>query len=68
MRLVQDLKKIIRECREENIELQAENNKIKKSIKYIKINELEIELKIVIEENKKLAKLVEEYGSQLNLD
>ena len=29
--------------------MQSENNNIKKTIKYIKINELEIQLKVVIE-------------------
>lgn len=42
-----------------------ESQKIKKTIKYTKINEIEIERKTVIDENKKLSALLEEYSSQI---
>ncbi len=34
--------------------MKQENTKIKKGIKYTKINELEIERKVLLDENKKL--------------
>ena len=38
--MVRNLKKIVRESKEEIEYLKAENQKIKKTIKYTKINEL----------------------------
>ena len=38
--IVRNLKKIVKEAREENDVLKADNQKIKKIMKYTKINEL----------------------------
>lgn len=38
--MVRNLKKMIRDCKEENEYLKQENAKIKKAIKYTRINEL----------------------------
>jgi regulator of replication initiation timing len=40
--VVRNLKKLVRESREENESLRVETQKIKKTMKYTKINELEI--------------------------
>lgn len=40
--IVRNMKKIIRESKEENEYLKQENAKIKKAVKFTKINELEI--------------------------
>jgi hypothetical protein len=63
--MIRNLKKIVRESKEENEYLKGENQKIKKTIKYTKINEIEIEKKIILDENKRLANLLEEYNSQI---
>lgn len=39
-----------------------ENNKIKKMMKYTKINELQILLQTIVEENKKLNQIVRDYA------
>lgn len=62
--IVRNLKKLVKECREENEELKAENQKIKKVMKYTKINEIEVERKTIIDHNKKLSAMLEEYSSQ----
>ena len=46
--MVRNLKKMIRDSKEENDYLKQENAKIKKAIKYTKINELEIERKMLL--------------------
>jgi regulator of replication initiation timing len=51
--------------REENEVLRMENQKIKKMMKYTRINEIEIEKKVVIEENKRMSAILEEYSNQL---
>lgn len=51
--------------REENEVLKMENQKIKKMMKYTRINEIEIEKKVVIEENKRMSAILEEYSNQL---
>lgn len=63
--MVRNLKKIVRESKEEVEYLKAENHKIKKTVKYTKMNELEIEKKIILDENKKLAVMLEDYNSQI---
>ena len=57
---------MLREYKAESVFLEGENKKIRKTLKYIKINELEIELKVVIEENQQLAAVIEKYGERLN--
>ncbi len=42
-----------------------ENQKIKKMMKYTRINEIEIEKKVVIEENKRMSAILEDYSNQL---
>lgn len=44
--------------------MRTDNQKIKKMMKYTKINELEIERKLIIEENKRIGAMLEEYSSQ----
>lgn len=39
-----------------------ENNKIKKMMKYTKINELQILLQTIVQENKKLNQIVRDYA------
>lgn len=63
--IVRNLKKIVRESKEECEYLKTENQKIKKTIKYTKINELEIEKKIILDENKRLSMLLEECNNQI---
>jgi regulator of replication initiation timing len=62
---VNGLKKIVREAREENDALKAEVARLKKSLKYTKLNEVEVERQTIYEENKKLAKLVHQYENEL---
>lgn len=57
---MRNLKKMIRDAREQNEYLKAETQKIKKTIKYTSINELEIEKKMLMDENKRLSDLLEE--------
>ncbi len=57
--MIRNLKKLVREGKEENEFLKQENAKIKKAIKYTKINELEIERKMLQEENKRIATLLD---------
>ncbi len=38
--------------------------KVKKMMKYTKINELEIERKMLTDENKRIASMLEQYSSQ----
>lgn len=64
--MVRNLKKIVRESKEENDFLKQENAKIKKTIKYTKINELEIERKMLLDQNKKLSNYVEDLNNQLS--
>jgi len=47
--MIRNLKKIVRESKEEVEYLKAENHKIKKTVKYTKMNELEIEKKIILD-------------------
>ena len=47
--MVRNLKKIVRESKQEVEYLKAENHKIKKTVKYTKMNELEIEKKIILD-------------------
>ena len=63
--IVRNLKKIVRESKEQNEYLKLQNQKIKKTVKYTKINELQIEKKIILDENKKLSTLLEDYNSQI---
>jgi hypothetical protein len=57
--MIRNLKKLVKEGKEENEFLKQENAKIKKAIKYTKINELEIERKMLQEENRRIASLLE---------
>lgn len=45
--------------------MKVETQKIKKTIKYTKINELEIEKKILLDENKRLAALLEDCSGKV---
>jgi len=64
--VVRNLKKMIREAKEENDYLKQENVKIKKATKYTKINELEIERKMMHDENLRVNKLLEELTEKIN--
>lgn len=57
--MVRNLKKMIRDANDQIQHLKQENAKTKKIIKYSKINELEIERKMLLEENKKINNVLE---------
>ena len=50
----------MREGKEEIEYLKSENLKIKKTMKYTKVNEVEIEKKILFDENKRVSQMLEE--------
>lgn len=50
----------MRESKEEIEYLKSENLKIKKTMKYTKVNEVEIEKKILFDENKRISQMLEE--------
>lgn len=58
--MVRNLKKMIRDAKDQNDYLKQENVKIKKAIKYTRINELEIERKMLLEENQRVTQILEE--------
>jgi DNA-directed RNA polymerase specialized sigma54-like protein len=64
--IVRNLKKIVKEAREDNDALRAENQKIKKMMKYTKINEFEIERKMLTDENRRLGTMLEDYRSHFS--
>lgn len=55
---------MVRESSELNEFLKSENQKIKKHIKYSKINEMQIQKKILYDENKKLNSLIADYNDR----
>lgn len=63
---VRNLTKIVRQCREENDYLRQQNTKIKKAVKFTKINEVEIQCKILREEYQKLEELLVEMNEKLS--
>lgn len=62
---MRNLKKMIRTAREQNQFLKTEAQKIKKTIKYTAINELQIEKKMLLDENKRLSSILEETSAQV---
>lgn len=58
------VKTLLRDCRKELEEIRDENLKIKRSVKYTRINELEQEKKAYSEETLRLRQLLEEQFSQ----
>ena len=64
--MLQGIKKLLRESRDECQALRAENAKIKKTVKYTRINELEIEKKILADENARISGVLEELASRLS--
>ena len=61
--MVRNLKKMVRAGKDENEYLKTENTKIKKTIKYTRINEIEIEKKMIVEENKRLSLILEDMNN-----
>lgn len=64
--MVSGLKKMIRQAREENELLKGEISKLKRAVRYTKINELQTEKQTIYEENRRLAKLIQQLEGQLS--
>lgn len=56
--MVTSLKKMVREGKEQVEALKGELAKLKRTMRYTKLNEVEVEKQTIIEENKRQAKLI----------
>ena len=64
--MVTNMKKLLRDANEEITYLKQENCKIKKVTKYSKINELEIERKMMLEENRRVNMVMDKLKAEIN--